>query len=278
MKKLCAPVLLTAIAASMVACSGHGMKSQPPLPSLGGPWEFKAVSSSDSTHFTGLEVALKAGQTLENGVETPNGQVSATGATQIAIITVDAANGSVVFGGNCPPSGDGSYSLSGSFSAQGGPINFTYTENGNTFNVTATLAGDDQSLIGTYTSASGSDCSDSGNITGAVVPKLSGVYVGNLTLPDGTTASVTATFSEDSSSTLTLNLLAATPESTNFTMNGPVTGAAFLVQGTFQGNPVTYEGYYELNQALAPSIYFVNATNSVQPAYAGTLTPQPPQN
>jgi hypothetical protein len=276
MKKF-VPALLLAIAAALVACSG-GAIPQPPLVNIAGAWELKAASSNSGADVTGIEVALKVGQTLVNGVEQANGQVTATGATQISILTINAANGSVVFGGNCALSGSGTYSLTGSYAALGGPFNFNYTENGNVFNVTATLGGDGQSLTGTYTSATGSACSDSGTITGAVVPKLSGTYVGQLTLPDSTNDSVTATFSEDSTSTLTLNLVATGPDNTNFTMTGPVTGNAFLVQGTFQGNPVSYEGYYELTAALLPEVYFVNATNTAQPAYAGTLTPQPPTN
>lgn len=272
MRKL-VPALLIAIAIVLVACSG-GAIPQPPLANIAGAWELKAVSNTSGAEFTGIEVALKVGQSLVNGVEQANGQVSAAGATQISFLTINATSGAVVFGGNCALSGSGTYSLTGSYAALAGPFNFTYTENGNIFNVTATLSGDGQSLMGTYTSATGSTCADSGTITGAVVPKLSGTYVGQLTLPDSTNDSVTATFSEDSTSTLTLNLVATGPDNTNFTMTGPVTGNAFLVQGTFQGNPVSYEGYYELNQALLPEIYFVNATNSAQPEYAGTLTPQ----
>jgi hypothetical protein len=95
-------------------------------------------------------------------------------------------------------------------------------------------------------------------------------------LPDGTSDSVTVTLSENSSSVLTANLVAST---TNFTLSGSVTGNAFVAQGTFQGQQVMYEGYLGV-QVVDPvtlltvnGIYFVNATNAAQPAYAGTLFP-----
>jgi len=276
MRKILVPALLLAIAAALVACSGHGVP-QAPIPNIGGAWEFIAVSSSNTTQETGIEVALKAGQTLVNGVEQPDGQVSAT-ANQISILTINASTGTVAFGGNCSLTGSGGNGLEGTINALGGPFNFTYTKNGNVFNVTGSLGGDGKSAVGTYSSASGNSCTDSGTVTGTAVNKLSGTYVGKLTLPDGTNDAVTATLNEDSNGNLTLGLVATSPDAISFTMTGPVTGNAFLVQGTFQGQQVAYAGYYELTtSAMVPSVYFVNATNSPS-AYAGTLTPPPPGN
>lgn len=281
-RKLCVPTVLTTIALALVACSG-GKIPAGQLPDIAGPWEFLAVSNNQTTVSTGIEVALKAGQSFVNGVEQPNGQVSATGATQIAILSINGTSGAVAFGGNCPLSGTGTYDLEGSFSSAGGPFTFTYTENGNVFNVSATLSADGKSAIGTYSSAAGSNCTDSGGITGTAVPKLSGAFVGKLSLPDGTKDAVTATLSEDSSSNLTVSLVATSPDSVSFTLTGPATGNAFAVQGTFQGQQVAYEGYVEQvvnpsTQAVTLAVYFVNATVATQPAYAGTLTPQPNQN
>ena len=72
--------------------------------------------------------------------------------------------------------------------------------------------------------------------------------------------------------------MATSPDNTSFTLTGPVTGNAFVVQGIFQGQPVAYAGYLTqvldpLTQLMVPAVYFVNATNAEQPAYAGTLTP-----
>lgn len=277
-KKILVPAALAAISAGLLACSSHAAMPPALLPNISGAWEFTATSSTDTIHSTGIEVALKAGQSLVNGVERPNGQISATGATQITILDIDAVTGVIGFGGSCPMNGSGIYSLAGSFSSLGGPIHFTYTENGNEFDVAGTLSADGKSIIGTYSSAEGSACADSGGITGFVVPKLSGTYAGQLTLPDGSANTVTATLSEDSNSALTVNLVATNPDSTTFTLTGPVTGNAFTVQGVFQGQSVAYDGYLEqvldpLSELMVPAIYFVNVTNAVQPAYAGTLTP-----
>ena len=277
-RKVVVPALLAGISSILLACGGHGTTPQaPPPPNIAGAWEFRAFSDNNGTSFTGIEVALKEGKTLISGVQQPNGQVSATGATQISIVSINATDGSVVFGGQCPAAAGGTYSLSGSVVDLSGPFNFSYTENGNVFEVTATLSGDGKSVIGSYTSAAGSLCTDSGSITGTAVPKLSGTYVGQLTLPDGAANSVTVTFAEDSNSVVTVNLVALSPDNLALTMTGPATGNSFVVQGTFQGNLVQYEGYFEpvydpLTQLMVPGVYFVNATNA-EPAYAGTLIP-----
>lgn len=273
-RNILVPALLMVLAAALLGCGSHGAPLQPAIPNIAGGWEFIATSNTGTTESTGIEVAMKEGQIFVNGMEQPNGQVSASGATQIAILAINNVNRSVVFGGSCQLSGTGAYSLSGSVSSLGGTFNFTYTENGNVFNVAGTLGGDGKSAMGTYSSAAGSACTDSGTIVGTAVPKLAGMYGGKLILPDGTADTVTVTLSEDSNSNLTANLVATSPDNTSFTLTGPVTGNAFVVLGTFQGQAVTYEGYFEpVNSQMTPGIYLVNNTNVAQPAYAGTLTP-----
>jgi hypothetical protein len=264
-------VALLLFSAALMNCGKGSSISQQPIPNIAGSWEFIANSSTPGSNAVGIEVALQEGQTLLNGIYTPSGQVSASTA-QIAFVTLNATSGNIVsFGGPCPDTATPSNSLTdGSVTAFNAPFNFTLTENGNIFNVTGTLAGDGQSLLnGTYSSPNGSACIDSGTITGMVVPKLSGTFVGQLTLPDGTTDSSTATLSE-SSGNLTVNLVVTGTDNTSFTMTGPVTGNAFSVQGTFQGQTAHYYGYNEVVKNVQ-SIYFVNTTNPAQPAYAGTL-------
>lgn len=265
-------VVLLLFSAALINCAGNGSHiSQQSIPNVAGSWEFIAYSNTPGSNATGIEVALQEGKTLLNGIYTPSGQISASSA-QIAFVTLKPTTGDIVsFGGPCLPTATPSNSLTeGSVSALNAPFNFTLTENGNIFNVTGTLAGDGQSLLnGTYSSPNGSACTDSGTITGIVVPKLSGTFVGQLTLPDGTSDSATATFSE-SSGNLTVNIVVTGTDNTSFTMTGPVTGNAFSVQGTFQGQTVEYYGYNEVVKSVQ-SIYFVNATNPAQPEYAGTL-------
>ncbi len=265
-------VVLLLFSAALISCAGNGSHiSQQSIPNVAGSWEFIAYSNTPGSNATGIEVALQEGKTLLNGIYTPSGQLSASSA-QIAFVTLNTTTGDIVsFGGPCLPTATPSNSLTeGSVSALNAPFNFTLTENGNIFNVTGTLAGDGQSLLnGTYSSPNGSACTDSGTITGMVVPKVSGTFVGQLTLPDGTADSATATFSE-SSGNLTVNIVVTGTDNTSFTMTGPVTGNAFSVQGTFQGQTVEYYGYNEVVKSVQ-SIYFVNATNPAQPEYAGTL-------
>jgi hypothetical protein len=275
MRKMLLPAAFAVLCAT-VACSNKATPTVAMAPSIAGAWEFTVESSTSTGSLTGVEVALQEGQTLVNNVNQPNGSISASGGTQITFVTLDPTNGSVVFGGSCPTAGDGTNSLSGSVTAPGGPFNFTYTESGNTFAVTATLSGDGASMLGTYESQAGSSCADSGTITGVKVSKLSGSYVGQLTLPDGTTDAVTAAVSESGGGVATVNLVATGVDNVAFTITGPVTGNAFLAQGTFQGQPVVYYGYAEptldpITQLMVPSIYFVNATNVDSAVYAGTL-------
>jgi len=158
---------------------------------------------------------------------------------------------------------------------------------GSVFNVTATLSGDGKSILnGTYTPQAGNACSDpGGTITGTQVAKLSGTYAGQMCPLASATCSnpqqdftdtVTATVAEKSVNTLTLSLALQGTDNTTFTMTGSATGNAFSVTGTFQGQTITYLGYYEqiydsTLQINIPSVYLVNATNPAQPAYVGTL-------
>ena len=271
------PLILLSIV--MLSCSSQNSTSvSAAIPNVSGAWEFQASSSSNSNTFTGIEVALKEGQIIVNGMQQPNGQISASGASQIAVVSVNPNTPSVVFGGSCPQASGGAYDLNGSVASLGGPVTFTYTENGNAFNVTGTLSGDGKSFLGTYTSAS-STCVDSGSISGSVVPKLTGTYDGQFTLPDGTSENVTLTLTESSSGALTANVVGTSPITINFTLTGPVTGNAFSVQGTYQSQQVTYEGYFGV-QVLDPvlntyvsGVYLVNATNPANPIPAGTLIP-----
>ncbi len=278
MRAMSAMVLL-GLSVVLVSCSsGKSMTGDPATPSVAGTWEFLAVSNNGGGT-TGIEVALQEGTVLVDGMNEPSGNVSATGVNQITFVCIDSTTGDLTsFGGNCVgPSGTcstaGVNSLSGTADSIGGPFNFTYTENGNAFTVTGMLGSDGQSLVtGTYAEQTGSGCNDSGTVTGVLVPKLTGTYTGQMTLPDGTADSVTATLSE-SSGVLTVGIVGSAPEVTNFNLTGPVTGHAFALQGQFNGQPATYNGYYEVTHSL-PSLYFVNSTDNANPAYAGTLTLQ----
>jgi len=240
-----------------------------PIPNIAGPWQFITVSNDGTV--TAINVALKEGQVLVGQLQQPDGQISAS-STQITFVNLNPANAQATgFGGGCqaapvPANGLGP----GSMTAFSAPINFTFTENGNVFSATATLAGDGQSILqGTYSPQNGNVCTDpGGTITGNVLSALTGIFSGKMCPLSATAGScqmsdtANATLSENSSGTLTLELsFTAGPDAgTNFTMTGPVTGNAFLVQGTFQGNLISYYGYSEQLSA-ASSLYFVNAAD-----------------
>jgi hypothetical protein len=277
--------LLTLLVMGGVLVSCGGNSSSIPtqtIPNIAGAWEFIAISSTGTV--TGIEVALTEGKVLVNGFQQPNGQITATG-TQIAFVSLSPTTLNITgFGGACQPV-TSSNDLSGTVSATDGPVLFTFTENGNVFNVTATLSGDGKSILnGTYTEQPGNTCTadHGGTITGLAVPKVSGIYAGTMCPLSATCSSsqdftntVTATATENSSGLLSLNLALAGTDNTTLTLTGPVTGNAFLLQGTVQGQPVVYSGYYELINNI-PSLYLVNATDSASPNYVATLAFQTP--
>jgi len=69
----------------------------------------------------------------------------------------------------------------------------------------------------------------------------------------------------------TLNLTMTGLDNTALTLTGPVTGNSFALQGTVQGQIVTYYGYYEIVNNV-PSTYLADATNPASLDYVGTLT------
>jgi hypothetical protein len=291
MRRIAISVLLLVLAAALISCSSSSKIAPPVMPNISGPWEFILASSAQPGYSTGLEVAMQEGTMLDtsgSGSYAYTGQISAA-SSQINFVglTLGAHPTSaphVTFGGNCAPAAnDTSNSLTGAISGLGGTMNFTFTENGNVFNVNAILDASGSSIdSGTYTSQSGSVCVDSGTITsGKIVSKLSGTYTGKLCEPldnsceAGAADSATVTLSQ-SGSTLTVSMVLTGIDNTSFTLTGPVTGNEFSVSGTFEGSTVAYEGYYELTYDSSDSmydtqaLYLVNAADSTQ--QAGLLT------
>lgn len=272
MTRIISVLLLAAVAVTLVSCSGSTLTQGPVLPNIAGAWEFMANSSTTVGSLTGIEVALKEGQSFSNGNYQPNGEISADGNAQIAFVSIDPATINIrSFGGACPVT-DGTNRISGSLTGLAGAVsNFTLTQNGNVFNVTATLAGDGRSMLGTYESAPGSACTDSGTFTGTVVSKLAGIYTGpfcrpldlSCEFPADAVDTATATLSQ-SGTTMTLSLAVTGADNAAFTLSGPVTGNAFTVTGTFQGETVIYQGFYELTLNCLtqnidlPSVYLAN--------------------
>jgi hypothetical protein len=293
-----AAIALLAICGALLSCSSSSSNqssqtSQLP-PNISGAWEFVAVSNDGS--ITGVEVALTEGQELDNGIEVPSGQISAN-STQIAFVSLNTVSQNLnitSFGGSCNATPTSGNSLGpGSVTALSEPISFTFTANGSVFNVSAMLDGTGQNVVnGTYTPQTGNACSDpGGTITGTEVAKISGTFAGKMCpLADAPsdcessqdlTDAVTATISESNSGTMTMSLIfTAGPDSgANATLTGPVTGDAFTVQGTYQGQSLVYYGYYEQitkSGSNVPSLYLVNSTDTTVPIAVLSLQPAQP--
>lgn len=279
-------LVLLAISAVLVNCGGHSSSpGTTPPPNISGAWEFIANSSDGAV--TGIEVALAEGTVLVNALPQPNGQITASG-NQISFVSLNPSTLNISsFGGNCLPATTAN-SLSGTITAIDAPIQFTFTENGNVFNVSGTLSGTGNILLnGTYTAQTGNTCTDpGGTISGSVVSKLLGTYTGRMCPPSADscsssqdfTDSVTATVTQNSGGVVTCSLALTGTNQASFTLSGPAAGNAVFLQGTFEGNNLTYYGYFEAigpTQNAVPSLYLVNATNSATPNYVGTLAVPP---
>jgi len=289
MVKSCRPkaaalfALLTSIAIT-VSCAGNSKSiTAPPTTNIAGAWEFVAVSQTGAGTgvVTGIEVALTEGQVLVNGLNQPNGQITAN-SNQISFVSLAPSTMNISeFGGACQTT-LGDSSLSGTVTSPDSPVLFTFKENGNTFDVTGTLSGDGKSVIGTYTpdTSNGNTnvctADSGGTITGNMVSRITGNFsgkmcaLGDTSTPCPQSDTVTATASESSSNNLTLNLTLTGTDNTTLTLTGPVTGNSFTLTGTVQGQMVTYYGYYETVNNV-PSIYLADATNPASPNYVGTL-------
>ena len=270
-------LFLVVTSAFIMSCGGNRSSIPTPLtPNVAGAWEFMAISNTGA--ITGIEASISEGQVVVNGMTQPDGKISAN-SNQIAFVSLSPNTLNIKeFGGACQPvtTADG---LSGSVTSIDAPIQFTFTENGNVFNVSGTLSGDGKSLLnGSYTAQSGNSCTadTGGAISGTMVAKIAGNFLGQMCALGDTSSpcqlrdNATAAAAENSSSNLTLNLTLSGVDNTSLTLAGPVTGNAFQVQGTVQGQVVTYYGYYEVINGV-PSIYLVNASNSAAPNYVGTL-------
>jgi len=278
-----ASLLLVMLAAG---CGGGKDFSATAIPKIAGSWELVAVSTQSPGVQTGLDANLQQGQTFVTGAVQETGQLSAVGIPQILLVGRDQdSTGNLVgvsFAGFCGGSSSGS--LSGTLDPNYN-LNLTYTDGINAFSITAILSSDAQSVLGTYASQPGSACVDNGTITGKLVPKLSGTYLGQLAMPDGSTDNVSATLSESSPSKFSANLIVSGPSNTSLSLTGVVTGNAFSGQGTFESQSVAYYGYFYqtviqdgINQGLVQSsIYLVDATDPNNLVPAGTLSvPIPP--
>lgn len=89
---------------------------------------------------------MSEGQVLVNGLNQPNGQISAN-SNQISFLSLAPSTLNISqFGGPCQ-SMPGSNALVGATTAADARMQFTFTENGNIFTVNGTLGGDGKTLL-----------------------------------------------------------------------------------------------------------------------------------
>src|SRR5215472_2774656 len=128
---------LLILLAITVSCAGNSKSiTTTPTPNIAGPWEFVAISQTGAGTgvITGIEVALSEGQVLVNGLNLPDGNISAN-SNQISFVSLAPNSLNITqFGGPCQTT-PGDSSLSGSVTSPDSPVQFTFTENGNVFNV-----------------------------------------------------------------------------------------------------------------------------------------------
>ena len=84
MKRMFPIVVLIAALVMLLSCSNGKVIGPPAIANISGSWEFLVTSNTNNASLTGIEVALKEGQVLIDGVVQPNGQLSASGTNQIA--------------------------------------------------------------------------------------------------------------------------------------------------------------------------------------------------
>jgi hypothetical protein len=219
-----------------------------PVPQIAGAWEIKAKSDQQPGFSTLIESNLQ--QTTASG-STGTATITATGADQI-ILVGQHPTGGLFFGGLCP--GPTSDDITGTLSSTG-TLSLTLTEGASIYTLTGTANSDGKSMTGTYAFSSGS-CPDSGTFTGSQVAVLAGTYEGTLNLTNGHQDIATATLTEGVPSSFTVDLTLTGADNTTVTLTGFVVGDVFSVQGTLDGDPVSYYGYYAFTQK---AIYLVDA-------------------
>lgn len=216
-----------------IGCGGGSSNSSNnngnPTPSQGisGAYEFVATSTTTSGSVTLIEANLSA-----NGA-----QSSASGPNQVQ--TATHLNGLWYVNGDCSSSSPGQNSITGTVS--GTSITLTFNEGGNTFTGQGTVNG--TTVSGIY-SGTNPNCSDSGTFTGTAVPNLAGTFSGTLNFPSGPDQ-VTATLTEGSNNSLTVQTTLSGTDNGNFVFSGSAVANVMFVSGSVNGNPFALFGYFD---------------------------------
>lgn len=241
-----------------VGCGGGSSSAG----SISGPYEFVATSNTTSGWITLIEANLSS-----NGA-----QSSANGPNQVQTATrlngVWYVNGD----GECPNPSPGQNSLTGM--ASGNNVTLTFNEGGNIYTGQGTMNG--STISGTY-SGTNSNCSDSGTFVGSQVPSLAGTFSGTLNFPSGSDV-VTATLTEGTGNSLTVQTTIAGADNGTFTFSGSAIANVMFVSGSVNGNEFSLFGYFDSSgtytgAAKSIQVFDDNAADGVYANY-GLLVKQ----
>jgi len=198
---------------------------------------------------------------IETNLAQNAGSLSASG-KQLVLIGIDGQK-SLYLGGSC--AGNGTNTLSGTINHDGA-VSFTLNEGGNLFNASGILNPTDI-ITGTFQSAAGSACLDSGTFIARKTTLLSATFSGQLALWYGSD-SVTATFDEKSDYSMTVT--GTTSQTGPFTLTGYIAGNVTVLSGNIGGAAVQVIGMHATGSSGVPTVdVFDPSGKSI-----GTLTQQ----
>ena len=220
-------ISVTLVSSVLLAVGCGGGSSSGSSEGISGSYEFVATSSTTSGSTTLIEANLSA-----NGA-----QSSANGPSQVQ--TATHLDGIWYVNGACSSPSAGQNSITGTVS--GSSITLTFNEGGNVFTGQGTVNG--TAVSGTY-SGTNSNCSDSGTFTGAQAPNLTGTFSGTLDFPSGADQ-LTATLTEGSNYSLTVQTILAGADNGTFTFSGSAVANVMFVSGSVNGNPFSLFGYFD---------------------------------
>jgi hypothetical protein len=149
-------------------------------------------------------------------------------------------------------------------------MSVTFNEGGNVFTGQGTITGN--TISGTY-SGSSPNCPDSGTFTGAMVPNVAGTFAGTLLFPSGIDQ-VTATFTEGSNHTLTVQTTLSGVDNGSFGFSGSAVANVAFVSGSVGGVPFSLFGYFDSSGTYTGTANSIAVFDYATLSYEGLLVKQ----
>jgi hypothetical protein len=182
--------------------------------------------------------------------------------------TATNVNGLWYVNGYCSSPSPGQNSATGTVS--GNNISVTFNEGGNVFIAQGTVSG--TTVSGSY-SGTNPDCTSSGTFTGTQVPPLGGTFSGTLNSNLGP-YQVTATLTEGTGNSLTVQATLTGAYSGNFTFSGSAVANVMFVSGTVAGTTFSLFGYFDSKGTYTGTPNSIAVFDYDTLAYEGLLVKQ----